>query len=70
MERVARKCRNKRVLKLIGSYLRAGVLVDRVREQTCEGVPQGGPLSPLLANATADQALAPLIKPSRFQDST
>jgi RNA-directed DNA polymerase len=54
MERVARKVRDKRVLKLIGSYLRAGVLVDGVREQTREGVPQGGPLSPLLANILLD----------------
>ena len=54
MERVARKIRDKRVLKLIGLYLRAGVLVDGVKEQTREGVPQGGPLSPLLANILLD----------------
>ena len=54
MARVARKIRDKRVLKLIGLYLRAGVLVDGVKEQTREGVPQGGPLSPLLANILLD----------------
>ena len=54
MERVARQLRDKRVLRLIGSYLRAGVLVDGVKEPTPEGVPQGGPLSPLLANILLD----------------
>ena len=54
MVRVARKVRDKRVLKLIGLYLRAGVLVDGVKEQNKEGVPQGGPLSPLLANILLD----------------
>ena len=54
MVRVARKIRDKRVLKLIGLYLRAGVLVNGVKEKTREGVPQGGPLSPLLANILLD----------------
>lgn len=54
MVRVARKVRDKRVLKLIGLYLRAGVLIDGVKEQSNEGVPQGGPLSPLLANILLD----------------
>lgn len=54
MVRVARKLRDKRVLKLIRLYLRAGVLVNGVKAQTYEGVPQGGPLSPLLANILLD----------------
>jgi RNA-directed DNA polymerase len=54
MVRVARKVRDKRVLKLIGKYLRAGVEVDRRIELTKEGVPQGGPLSPLLSNILLD----------------
>lgn len=54
MERVARKVRDKRVLRLIGLFLRAGVSVDGVTEQTREGVPQGGPMSPLLANILLD----------------
>jgi RNA-directed DNA polymerase len=54
MVRVARKVRDKRVLKLIGSYLRSGVVVKRVLEETSKGVPQGGPLSPLLANILLD----------------
>jgi RNA-directed DNA polymerase len=51
MARVAGKVRDKRVLRLIGRYLRAGVVLpDGRRERTPRGVPQGGPLSPLLAN--------------------
>lgn len=51
MARVAAKVRDKRVLHLIGRYLRAGVVLpDGTREPTPRGVPQGGPLSPLLAN--------------------
>jgi RNA-directed DNA polymerase len=42
------------VLKLIGKYLRAGVMVNGRLEQTRKGVPQGGPLSPLLANIVLD----------------
>lgn len=54
MVRVARKVHDKRVLKLIGKYLRAGVQVGNTIEPTREGVPQGGPLSPLLANILLD----------------
>lgn len=54
MARVARKVKDKRVLRLIGRYLRAGVVIDGKVEPTCEGVPQGGPLSPLLANIVLD----------------
>lgn len=54
MVRVARNVRDKRILKLIGLFLRAGVSVAGVIEQTREGVPQGGPLSPLLANSLLD----------------
>ena len=50
MSRVARKVRDKRLLKLIGRYLRAGVMVEVVLQFSPEGTPQGGPLSPLLAN--------------------
>lgn len=54
MERVARRVRDKRVLRLIGKYLRAGVVVNARLESTRKGVPQGGPLSPLLANILLD----------------
>ena len=50
MRLVAQRVKDKRVLKLIGRFLRAGVEVDGVQQPTPLGVPQGGPLSPLLAN--------------------
>lgn len=54
MHRVALKIRDKRVLRLIGKYLRAGVMVKGRLQKSREGVPQGGPLSPLLANILLD----------------
>ena len=54
MCRVARKIQDKRLLRLIGKYLRAGVVVNGRQEETRKGVPQGGPLSPLLANILLD----------------
>jgi len=54
MCRVARKIRDTRVLRLIGKYLRAGVIVQGRLQETRLGVPQGGPLSPLLANVILD----------------
>ncbi len=54
MVRVSRKVQDKQVLKLIGKYLRAGVVVNSRFEKTSKGVPQGGPLSPLLANILLD----------------
>ena len=42
--------RDGRVISLIHKYLTAGVMVRRSYEESVEGVPQGGPLSPLLAN--------------------
>ena len=55
MERMARVVRDKRVLKLIGGYLRAGVVMsDGLVVRSEEGTPQGGPLSPLLANIYLD----------------
>jgi RNA-directed DNA polymerase len=50
MRLVAQRIKDKQVLKLIGKYLRAGVEVKGVKQPTSVGVPQGGPLSPLLAN--------------------
>ena len=49
------KIHDRRVLGLIRRYLQAGVVLpDGTREATPQGVPQGGPLSPLLANITLD----------------
>jgi len=52
--RVGRKVRDKHLLALIGRYLRAGVLVGDIIQATEIGTPQGGPLSPLLANILLD----------------
>jgi RNA-directed DNA polymerase len=51
---VARRVGDKRLLALIGSYLRAGVMVGETFESSELGTPQGGPLSPLLANILLD----------------
>ncbi len=54
MARVARVVKDKRVLKLTRAYLESGVMVNGVVMDTEEGTPQGGPLSPLLANIMLD----------------
>src|SRR5258708_40026789 len=54
MARVARVVKDKRVLRLIRRYLESGVMVNGVVHDTDEGTPQGGPLSPLLANILLD----------------
>lgn len=54
MRRIGQTIRDKRVLRLIGRYLRAGVMINGVVQESDEGTPQGGPLSPLLANIYLD----------------
>jgi len=54
MTRIGQTIRDKRVLRLIGRYLRAGVMSEGVVQPSDEGTPQGGPLSPLLANIYLD----------------
>ncbi len=56
MSKLAERVYDKRLLVLIGRMLRAKVLMpDGVRVSTEEGVPQGGPLSPLLSNIVLDE---------------
>lgn len=50
MNLLSRKITDKRILKLIGKYLRSGIMVDGVISHRTEGTPQGSPLSPLLSN--------------------
>jgi RNA-directed DNA polymerase len=50
MSRVTREVKDQRVLKLIRSYLQAGIMEGGVATARTEGTPQGGPLSPLLSN--------------------
>ncbi len=54
MTLLGRKIRDKRLLRLIKLYLRAGVIDNQLFRESREGVPQGGPLSPLLANIMLD----------------
>jgi RNA-directed DNA polymerase len=62
MARLARKVQDKTVLKLIRAYLNAGVMAGGVKVQTETGTPQGGPLSPLLANILLDDLDRELTK--------
>src|SRR5947209_10143552 len=55
MAAVAARVSDRRVLRLIRGYLRAGVLNGGLFEESGEGTPQGGPLSPLLSNLVLDE---------------
>jgi group II intron reverse transcriptase/maturase len=55
MSLVARKVKDKRVLKLIRQYLESGIMQNGITVKNEEGTPQGGPLSPLLANIMLDE---------------
>ena len=55
MARVARRVKDKRLLKLIGRYLTSGIMYEGVVQIQEEGTPQGSPLSPLLSNILLDE---------------
>jgi RNA-directed DNA polymerase len=54
MARVARKVKDRRMLRLIRRYLGSGIMQHGLTEPRSEGTPQGGPLSPLLSNILLD----------------
>jgi RNA-directed DNA polymerase len=55
MDRLSRHVTDKAVLRLVRRYLQAGIMADGVVMARDEGVPQGAPLSPLLANVLLDE---------------
>ena len=55
MAKIAERVSDKRLLKLIRAFLRAGVMEDGLVSPVDEGTPQGGPLSPLLSNIVLDE---------------
>nr|WP_230951333.1 group II intron reverse transcriptase/maturase [Burkholderia stagnalis] len=55
MERLSRRIEDKAVLRLVRRYLVAGIMDGGVVMERHEGTPQGGPLSPLLANVLLDE---------------
>ena len=55
MGRLAKRIEDRRVLRLVRRYLEAGVMIQGVVMERHEGTPQGGPLSPLLANVLLDE---------------
>lgn len=55
MGTLAKRIEDKRVLKLIRTYLNAGIMINGVFTKNVQGTPQGGPLSPLLSNIVLDE---------------
>jgi group II intron reverse transcriptase/maturase len=55
MGKLQNRIADRRVLRIIRRYLEAGIMVDGVVMERHEGTPQGGPLSPLLANVLLDE---------------
>ena len=55
MQCLRERIKDNSLLKLIGKYLRAGIMANGVESQRQQGTPQGGPLSPLLSNILLDR---------------
>ena len=55
MSKLEKKIDDKRLLSLIRKYLKSGILINGIVITSEEGTPQGGPLSPLLANIMLDE---------------
>ena len=55
MGQVAKRVKDKRILRLIRRYLEAGLMQNGMVSQRTQGMPQGGPLSPLLSNLLLDE---------------
>jgi len=55
MQRLSKGIGDKRLLRLINAYLKAGLMEGGLIEQRTAGTPQGGPLSPLLSNIVLDE---------------
>ena len=74
MARMAKRVSDKRLLKLIRSFLTAGVMEAGLVSPVGEGTPQGGPLSPLLSNLVLDELDRELerrgLRFSRYADGT
>ena len=54
MSKIAKSIEDTRILRLIRSYLRSGIMIDGMVSQRDKGTPQGSPLSPLLSNIMLD----------------
>ena len=55
MARVARRVKDKRLLKMLRRYLTSGIMYEGIVQEHTEGTPQGSPLSPLLSNILLDE---------------
>jgi RNA-directed DNA polymerase len=62
MSKIAKEIEDKRILRLIRRYLQSGVMINGCCVRTEEGTPQGGPLSPLLANIMLHELDEELLK--------
>ena len=55
IDRLSRRIEGKRVLDLIRKYLKSGIMLNGIIVSNEKGIPQGGPLSPLLSNIILDE---------------